>query len=847
MISIRKWFYKPKRNDTSMLAQFFHADEELNQIAAELDSFDGRKDPERCTMLVNQLRQCQDKVLNTVNSMMAEAIPTHRANRDFRVKFPDDVLQDNLFGQLWFGAECLAAGSSIMNREAESSSMRPLAKAVTRSLEHLRHLLRDQALRNCGLYSERVTRMIVACDCLTVLSSLGAFSYVSAMVPVKTMKEYDIMQEVIVLFSETVQSGLIVYPEGPLNVDQFAEDMCEMFRPFQSLLYKIRELLWTLSTSELYQLERALCSSEQPIVAATTTADSPTLVRAYARADATDFIQRFYLDHPECEEFVDVLYGTRCCGGGGGGGSGSAHVSPSDATVVADDDDDDDDDRDCCCVEDDEDEEDDGVETTIADSDSQEDFIAAQNFIAMQESFSEILENVIEGKVAAAGDVDDDDDESNCGARSPRSSSGGGGGGEVSGVVGGSLPKDSGLHSESEEEAERCGGEGETPRGGSARRESATAVNCDRHAEEEEEEEEEEQETPVTIASDRARGGGGARSGCDSRNGASHEEGVGASTETTVEDSPEARLDASEPRLDPAVRAAVEGTFGDLISEETVDIVYGLFLGDAPCKRSPRARRRGNDDDDNAPHGGAADANPKSESSKIREFFPAAAAAESYGSGDTSSYNSECNDDEEIALAMQAAEISMRNAVRAKFHSSEDLIHRLFVCICGVADQLQTNYASDLRNILKWVFEINSTHPLVGAGDGYRGDDDEDAEDAADEEAVVAALLQSRLRVSRGTQSEAILSSPSQPSPSRQRSTIEEPPPWVPDDQSSCCVSCKAMFTVVRRRHHCRNCGKIFCARCSCNSVPLPKYGHTKPVRVCNRCYMYQVTPFTVD
>ena len=31
------------------------------------------------------------------------------------------------------------------------------------------------------------------------------YSYVSAMVPVKTMKEYDMSQEVAVLFSETVQ------------------------------------------------------------------------------------------------------------------------------------------------------------------------------------------------------------------------------------------------------------------------------------------------------------------------------------------------------------------------------------------------------------------------------------------------------------------------------------------------------------------------------------------------------------------------------------------------------------------------------------------------------------------
>ncbi len=36
---------------------------------------------------------------------MDEVIPEERAPRDFRAKFPDDVLQENLAGQLWFGAE----------------------------------------------------------------------------------------------------------------------------------------------------------------------------------------------------------------------------------------------------------------------------------------------------------------------------------------------------------------------------------------------------------------------------------------------------------------------------------------------------------------------------------------------------------------------------------------------------------------------------------------------------------------------------------------------------------------------------------------------------------------------
>lgn len=39
---------------------------------------------------------------------MDEVIPEERAPRDFRAKFPDDVLQENLAGQLWFGAEVSA-------------------------------------------------------------------------------------------------------------------------------------------------------------------------------------------------------------------------------------------------------------------------------------------------------------------------------------------------------------------------------------------------------------------------------------------------------------------------------------------------------------------------------------------------------------------------------------------------------------------------------------------------------------------------------------------------------------------------------------------------------------------
>jgi hypothetical protein len=45
------------------------------------------------------------QVLTICSQLMDEVMPIDRACRDFRSKFPDDVLQENLAGQLWFGAE----------------------------------------------------------------------------------------------------------------------------------------------------------------------------------------------------------------------------------------------------------------------------------------------------------------------------------------------------------------------------------------------------------------------------------------------------------------------------------------------------------------------------------------------------------------------------------------------------------------------------------------------------------------------------------------------------------------------------------------------------------------------
>ena len=94
-----------QKSDQSLLARFYFADEELNNITSELDSFDGRKDPERCAILVGKLRLKQDAVLQVIEVLMNEIIADKRAPREYRTKFPDDILHESLAGQLWFGAE----------------------------------------------------------------------------------------------------------------------------------------------------------------------------------------------------------------------------------------------------------------------------------------------------------------------------------------------------------------------------------------------------------------------------------------------------------------------------------------------------------------------------------------------------------------------------------------------------------------------------------------------------------------------------------------------------------------------------------------------------------------------
>ncbi|KAM3870840.1 lateral signaling target protein 2 homolog isoform 2-T2 [Diretmus argenteus] len=1014
MNRFRKWLYKPKRTDPQLLAQFYYADEELNQVATELDSLDGRKDPQRCTLLVNQFRSCQDNVLNIINQIMDECIPNDRANRDFSVKFPEEIRHDNLAGQLWFGAECLAAGSIIMNREIESMAMRPLAKDLTRSLEEVRNITRDQALRDLNLYTDRMK------DALRHFDSLFAefeLSYVSAMVPVKSPKEYYVQQEVIVLFCETVERalklgyltqdmiddyepalmftiprlaivcGLVVYSEGPLNLDRKSEDMSELFRPFRTLLKKIRDLLQTLNEEELLTLERNLCISQDGELS---TSQGPATSTVPAPVPE---------NHSSCSPTNDTPKGES----EGEQEQLAPFVSPGQEEEVGE-------------VEKGWEE----IETERGEEEQEQGLLceeAEEAELACSMQYDEEELEQLNMMVYRVGDemstLLSPPSQGHSPAHVPHRGEAGGSSGAssteasprrllgfrgrkglyieeedrvffmddldaagdgitsisreaCSRLASSSKPSESacpvqrrpgplsdsvrnGWHAEAQSEEPRPQPHGRKPQCPSAKCPPCTSVPGSEPLPYTNGWEVGLEGTATETAEVIAHRMGGMKlsatvifnprspslteltvdklllpgptsseiepcsplvathcllNSCvccgsceDGHEDAITMESTGLGLGLTLgldkhckNPPPNAVIQSSASRLPPpghelhskgepsqltppSSRCSAEPLVEDRGSQlcerclvmapghQAQDCSSSGAGGPSPCHHQLRPGKKqqasgGRDRDkemdgdktgnkdlerdtkeesrkssrfQNSPLSSVSGSDCESVSVTTCSLSSSAYTPSPVSSLTPSSGTSEDLDHQEIQLALQAAKMAARNKIRSRFHSSSDLIHRLFVCISGVADQLQTNYASDLRSILKTLFEVMATKC-------EQGDNDKQKKVPGLRSAVLedCALCQETI-------------SSSELAAKAREGQFEDPPDWVPDEACNSCIACKAPFTVIRRKHHCRSCGKIFCSRCSSHSAPLPRYGQVKPVRVCTHCYMFHVTPFYSD
>lgn len=64
-----------------------------------------------------------------------------------------------------------------------------------------------------------------------------------------------------------------------------------------------------------------------------------------------------------------------------------------------------------------------------------------------------------------------------------------------------------------------------------------------------------------------------------------------------------------------------------------------------------------------------------------------------------------------------------------------------------------------------------------------------------------------------------------------------EAPVWIPDSDAPVCMMCQAKFTMWKRRHHCRACGKVLCSAC-CNQKAFLPFLDNKEARVCIECHL---------
>ncbi|XP_023415018.1 myotubularin-related protein 3 isoform X6 [Loxodonta africana] len=60
---------------------------------------------------------------------------------------------------------------------------------------------------------------------------------------------------------------------------------------------------------------------------------------------------------------------------------------------------------------------------------------------------------------------------------------------------------------------------------------------------------------------------------------------------------------------------------------------------------------------------------------------------------------------------------------------------------------------------------------------------------------------------------------------------------WLPDHLAAHCYACDSAFWLASRKHHCRNCGNVFCSSCCNQKVPVPSQQLFEPSRVCKSCY----------
>ncbi|EDV22745.1 uncharacterized protein TRIADDRAFT_58631 [Trichoplax adhaerens] len=167
---------------------------------------------------------------------------------------------------------------------------------------------------------------------------------------------------------------------------------------------------------------------------------------------------------------------------------------------------------------------------------------------------------------------------------------------------------------------------------------------------------------------------------------------------------------------------------------------------------------------------------------------------------------------------------------------NSDILHELFVKISSIADRLHHIHAEDIRSALQKSIKVN----LLSKPSHSDGDMNQSVAEEKNELSTPLEVLTTNENSSSsndGDKMHRTVNEVQHERPQELQNDLIQPPSWVPDSRCDACTFCEATFTVLRRKHHCRNCGKIFCKNCVSASKKIPRLGFNRPVKVCQECF----------
>uniref|UniRef100_H3AW40 FYVE-type domain-containing protein n=1 Tax=Latimeria chalumnae TaxID=7897 RepID=H3AW40_LATCH len=912
---------RSKKSDPRPLAQFYYADKEVTQITTGMSCVDMEKEPQKYLVLLNQLHLSQDHLLRIIEQLVEEYIPNERQNRDYQIKFPDEILHENLGAQLWFAAESLSAGSFGEIQETEGMQLCPLAEEFLRSLEDVRNLLREQSMTDNCIYIDDIRDALIQYDRVFAEFEL---SYISSVVPVKSEEELHKEQEIVVLFCETVDRalklryltqemideyepllmftiprlaimcGLLIYPDGPLNLQQRPEEMSKLFRPFYTLLHKIRDLLYVLTPEEQYILEKSLCSAESGCLSQNSTASNMTS-RKICTKPLVESKENIVVETPstihttveQCGEMKRdrtglVIPNTNSIYEGTRGSTGIKNSCQSKYEHV---------DTPCRI----------SYCNTIGEQGwSHQIAVSASKSSADHEAYYNSCSSKSEQKEPQSlNTVEEHRPESssfqrqciklNTGEQHKYSTD------STSSLIESSATQERIIQRDTEYKNtdEIAPNFYEKTATAATVFQQAFGNNCSFVS-----------ESRIHLFSSHTvfilndceviicnnyilrfslwsslvvgkQNNFNQIKKCQCLNGKVLRNCPGNVLYLFIKKrkisfvSSVGLICCTAPsfyslflilhkccpkqkkkkkvlfqysifciistlltyKYNPALRTVKKCFFplvGRIISmtcfiQLRIFFFFKCSYEDNSCTFNQ-----------SSPNSNICKVNLQDKTCYylLTHCIESDTVLYRIGSWEQAhGFNAFCDPRLRKQTVQQVRE-AIKAEIRSRYRSRSDMIHRLFVCISGVADQLQTNFASDLRSILKTVFVIIASKSEILEEHKY-------------------TLKKSPCLFSWASFQDCVLcqelyaQASSTEDPNIRRS--EGPPEWIPDGACSECMSCKTPFTLVRRRHHCRNCGRIFCSRCSSHMAPLPWYGQMKPVRVCTHCYNIHVCPFLED